>query len=83
MTMHRSLRKSDSLARHRNVLSRVERIEKLEDKQKWEPEDNSVFGLPKVRSIKAVRKKKKKEEEEAAPAAGAEVPAAADEEPTA
>ena len=35
------------LVRHRNVLNRVERLEKLKEEEKW-AEGKSVFGLPKV-----------------------------------
>ena len=73
MSLHRSLTVSSRGRRHRNVLSREERIAKLEDEGRWD-ETRSIFGLPKVRSIKAVvggKKKKKKEEEK--PAEGAPV----------
>jgi len=70
MSLHRSLRSTNTLARHRNVLTRVERLDKLQDSKRWSPEEDSVFGLPKVRSMKRVARKKKKkdqaEEEETA-----------------
>lgn len=66
MSIHSSLRAGSSMTKHRNVLTRVERLEKLQDDGRWSPEDGNVTGLPKVRSIKAaVKKKKKKTEEEA------------------
>ncbi len=76
MSMDRSLKTAGSLSRHRNVLSRAERIAKLTDLEKWTKE-KSVFGLPKVanRSIKVGKKEKKKEEAAAAPGA-ADAPAA-------
>lgn len=80
MSVHKSLRTGGSLAKHRNVLTRAERIKFLEDGGNWRDGQNSVFGLRKVKSIKVAAKKKaaKKEAAEgaAAPAAGAK-PAAA------
>ncbi len=68
MSLHSSLKRSSSAGRHRNVLKREERLEKLLDDEKWEDEKDSIYGLPKVRSIKLrVKKKvKKKAEEEGA-----------------
>jgi small basic protein (TIGR04137 family) len=66
------LKYGSKLKRQRNVLSRSERIEKLEDQGKWSEED-SVYGLPtvKVAKIRTGKKKKKAKEaeEEAAEAA--------------
>ncbi len=79
MSVHKSLRVKSRLVRSRNVMTRLERIEKLEDAKKWE-EGKSVFGLPKVRTIrpKVRRKAAAKKEEAAAPGAeGAAAPAAA------
>ncbi len=50
MTMHNSF-KGSGLSKHRNVLSRAERIEKLKAEGRWEKSDG-VTGLPKVRNIK-------------------------------
>ncbi|MCK5269324.1 MAG: small basic protein [Sedimentisphaerales bacterium] len=62
MSIDRTLKSSSALTRHRNVLTRAERIEKLADDGLWSEEDNSVFGLPKVANRKAsVGKKIKKE----------------------
>ena len=47
MSMDRSLRSANSLVRHRNVLTRAERLDKLGEDGKWS-QSNSVFGLPKV-----------------------------------
>lgn len=63
MSIHRSLAKVDALKRHRNVLSREERIERLVKADSW-GDENSIFGLPKVGNIKRVGKKKKKEKKE-------------------
>ena len=60
MSLSRSLKGASSLARHRNVLSRAERIAKLMEEEKYE-EGRSVFGLPKVahRKSRAGKKEKK------------------------
>ncbi len=77
MSLHKTLKSGDQLARHRNVLSRTERIAKLEEERRW-TEDESVFSLPKVRSMKLAgrKKKKKKEAEEAEEAGGVSTPEA-------
>jgi small basic protein (TIGR04137 family) len=75
MSIHRSLATAGKLKRHRNVLTRAERLEILKKDERWK-EGQSIFGLPKVRNILA-KAKKKKEEAEAAPAAGAPAAGAA------
>ncbi len=79
MSMDRSLKVGGSLVRHRNVLSRAERIAKLTELERWK-EEQSVFGLPKVahRNVKVGKKAKKKEEEAVAGAPGAPAAPAAD-----
>ena len=57
MSLDRSLKTKGALARHRNVLTRAERIEKLKDEERWE-EGNAVLGLPKVSNRKAHTGKK-------------------------
>src|SRR6476646_1184544 len=47
MSLDRSLKRANSLVRHRNVLTRAERLDKLAEEEKWN-ENKSVFGLPKV-----------------------------------
>ena len=71
--MHKSLIPPDKFGGHRNVLKRSERVGKLESEQKMTAA-SSVFGLLKVKMIKA--KQKKKVEEETTDAAAAPVPAA-------
>ena len=76
MSVHRSLSLKGGGRRHRNVLTREERIAKLEDEGRWTEEENSIFGLPKVRSIKPAAgkkaaKKKGPQEEGAAEGEGA------------
>jgi small basic protein (TIGR04137 family) len=81
MSLDRSLKSANSLIRHRNVLTRAERLLKLAEDDKWN-DSKSVFGLPKVEHRKAdVGKTAKEETAEgatpgAAPAAGAAAPAA-------
>jgi small basic protein (TIGR04137 family) len=67
MSIDRSLKIKGALKRHRNVLTRAERIEKLKDEEKWSEED-SLLGLPKVahRKSHAGRKAKAAVEKEAA-----------------
>ncbi len=75
MSIDRSLRVQGASLKSRSVLSRMERLEKLERARKWKDGD-SVLGLPKVRTV-FKQKSKKKEKKEAAPAAaGAAAPAA-------
>jgi small basic protein (TIGR04137 family) len=69
MSIDKSLKRRNQLARARSVLTRAERIKTLMHQEKW-TEGRSPFGLPKVRVIKHVVKKAKKEK--AADAAGAE-----------
>ena len=79
MSIHRSLKsKSGALSQHRNVLTRAERISKLSEVEKFDPEKNSALGIVKVRSIKvsAGKKPSKKAGEEAGAAGGAAAPAA-------
>lgn len=66
MSIDRSLKTASALTRHRNVLTRAERIARLKDQERWE-DGKSVFGLPKVsnRNVKLGKKSKKKEEADA------------------
>ncbi len=52
MSIDRSLRVKGALKRHRNVLSREERILVLKKEDRWQDGD-SVIGLPKVAHRKA------------------------------
>src|SRR4030065_33326 len=61
MSLDRTLKIKGALTRHRNVLTRAERIEKLQDEERWS-EGQSVFGLPKVIHRKTHAGKKIKEE---------------------
>ena len=68
MTIDKSLKIRSGVQRSRNVLNRAERLEKLQETDRWS-EGDSVLGLPKVRVQKAAMKRKKKvqkvDEEEA------------------
>ncbi len=65
MSIDKSLVSKGKLVRHRSVLTRTERIQHLTDEGLWD-EKKSVYGLPKVKTIKAKKKAKaaKKTEEE-------------------
>lgn len=77
MTMDKSLRVRKGSSSARGVLSRAERISKLQEQERW-AEGRSPLGLPKVRVFKMSMKKKKKAkaEEGAEGAAAAKAPAA-------
>ena len=66
MTIDKSLKIQRGLIQSRNVLTRVERLKKLKEQERWQDGD-SIFGLPKVRvqkiSLKRKKKVKKGEEE--------------------
>ncbi|HWL93392.1 MAG TPA: small basic protein [Phycisphaerae bacterium] len=53
MSMDRSLKTRSSLARHRNVLSRAERIARLAGEERFDATKNRPTGLPKVANRKA------------------------------
>ncbi len=61
MSRDKTLKSANTLARHRNVLTRTERIEKMEELGKWE-EGASPLGLPKIghRKVTVGGKEKKK-----------------------
>jgi len=65
MTIDKSLKIRRGGATNRSVLTRIERLEKLKETDRWK-EGDSLFGLPKVRvrKLQMKKKKKKKEEEE-------------------
>jgi small basic protein (TIGR04137 family) len=64
MSIDKSLRRKNQLARARSVLTRGERILALQNQDRWE-EGRSPYGLPKVRVVKVGTKKKKTREEPA------------------
>ena len=59
MSIDPSLKSGSGLSKHRNVLTRAERIEKLVDNGKFDKESGDPLGLPKVASRKLVTGKKK------------------------
>jgi small basic protein (TIGR04137 family) len=63
MTMDKSLRVRRGMVRSRSVLTRAERLARLQEADKWQ-EGGSPLGLPKVRVYKLAMKKKKKRKEE-------------------
>jgi len=75
MSQHSSLRIDPTRTRHRNVLKRHERIQRLIETEKWN-DRSSALGLPKVKSLKIKMKKVKAEKAEGAAAQpGAPTPA--------
>ncbi len=63
MTMDRSLKVQAGAIKSRNVLTRAERITRLQELDRWNDEMN-VVGMPKVRVLKVSLKKKKKVKKE-------------------
>ena len=74
MSIDKSLVSKGKLVRHRSVLTRTERVQHLTDEGLWD-ETKSVYGLPKVKTIKVKKKakavKEKTEEETTADATAA------------
>jgi len=64
MSIDRSLKNRGALSRHRNVLSRAERIEQLQEEEKWS-EGDSLLGLAKVAHRKSHAGRKAKAEDQA------------------
>jgi small basic protein (TIGR04137 family) len=77
MSIDRSLKIKGALSRHRNVLTRAERIEQLKEEEQWS-EGDSVLGLVKVAHRKghSGRKGKAAVSKEAEAAETAETPEA-------
>jgi small basic protein (TIGR04137 family) len=80
MSIHPSLVLSEKDKMSRSVLKRTERIRQMHEKGKWK-EGDSVYGLPKIKTLKIKIKKEKTVKADAtaeagAPAAGAAAPAA-------
>ncbi len=61
MSIDRSLKIKGALSRHRNVLSRAERVEQLKEEERWS-EGDSLLGLPKVAHRKSHAGRKDKED---------------------
>lgn len=76
MSLDRSLKSASSLVRHRNVLTRTERMQRMIDEDKWN-NASTVMGMPKVANRKVdLGKGAAKAEEGAEGAAAAAAPAA-------
>ena len=75
MSVDKSLKIQGKLARPKNVFKRTERIKMLTEEGKWNP-TMSVFGIPKVKSVKQKRKVKEKKAEKAAEGVAAEAASA-------
>lgn len=82
MSIDKSLITKGKLVRPRNVFTRVERIKILREEGKWEP-TKSVFGIPKVKSVKLKRKGKSEKKAAKAETAAATPATAAKTESTA
>ncbi len=67
MTIDKTLKVRAGMISNRNVLTRAERLAKLQEQERW-TEGAPVLGLPKVRvekiSLKKKKKTKKADEEE-------------------
>ncbi len=74
MSVHPSLSSKGKGKRSRSVLKRFEKLKHLLEKEKWKL-GNSVFGLPKVKTLRLKFKKAKKAAEAEATA---ETPVAAE-----
>lgn len=66
MSIHPSLSSSAKAKKTRSVLKRAERLKMMMDKDSWK-QGQSIFGLPKIKTIRL----KIKKEKAAAPAAAA------------
>ena len=63
MSLDKSLKSKGALVRHRNVLTRAERIEQLKETGRWS-ETSTALHLPKVVHRKAAVGKKDKAEKQ-------------------
>ncbi len=63
MTLDKSLRVSGGAIKTRNVLTRVERLKRLKELDRWS-EGDPILGMPKTRVVKVSLKKKKKVKKE-------------------
>ena len=70
MSIHPSLTISEKDKKARSVLKRIERIRQMQEKGDWKQGD-SVYGLPKIKSLRIKIKKEKVEKAATATEAGA------------
>jgi len=71
MSIHPSLKSSEKDKKQRSVLKRAERLRSMMGKGQWK-EGDSVYGLPKIKTIRIKIKKEKAEKVETAAAGTAE-----------
>ena len=76
MSQHPSLLGSQKGKQHRSVLKRYEKLKHLKEKDKWDEETNSIYSLPKIKSIRFKVKKEKAATPEAEAAGVAPTPGA-------
>lgn len=70
MSIHPSLAISEKDKKQRSVLKRTERLRLMLEKGQWK-EGNSVYGLPKIKTVRIKIKKEKAEKAETAATPGA------------
>lgn len=76
MSMHPTLKASSKHKKQRSVLKRTERLKIMSEKEEWKLGD-SVYGLPKIKTIKfKIKKEKAVEKPEVAAVAEGEAAAA-------
>jgi small basic protein (TIGR04137 family) len=63
MSIHPSLNLSEKDKKHRSVLKRTERLKMMLEKGQWK-EGDSVFSLPKIKTLRIKIKKEKVEKAE-------------------
>ena len=80
MSLDRSLKTGSGLTKHRNVLSRTERIAHLVGRDRFDMDEDDPMGLPKVanRKVSVAKSAKKKGLAEGEAVEGGAVPPAAD-----
>jgi small basic protein (TIGR04137 family) len=76
MSIHPSLAISEKDKKQRSVMKRSERIRTMMEKGNWK-EGDTVYGLPKLKTVRIKIKKEKAEKAADATAEGAAAPAAA------
>jgi small basic protein (TIGR04137 family) len=76
MSIHPSLTISEKDKKTRSVLKRIERIRQMQEKGDWKQGD-SVYGLPKIKTLRIKIKKEKVEKAATATGEGAAVVASA------
>ncbi|MEI6631796.1 MAG: small basic protein [bacterium] len=70
MSIHPSLNSSEKDGKSRSVLKRIERIRMMLEKSQWK-EGDSVYGLPKIKTLRIKIKKEKAEKVEVTAVEGA------------